>query len=370
VYKRCGSVDTNGETVVVTPPVDDAAPLVWPRALLQPPRPPRLVYLDLNHWIPLAQAATGHAQGAGYREALDACRTAKATGAALFPLSATHYIEMYNIKDPRQRRDIAAVMEELSGFATLVSRSVVMVAEVRAVLDAVVGREASTDTVDLLGFGWGPAFGKRGGLRMRDADGRDVTHQLSAALTAALAKADLQLERAFLAGPPDEELPALLEQGYDALAAIKVAQQRAQREEELRVKLDADPRWRRGRLRDVVAARELRHELFDIVEAALRRRGLAWGDVLGDRESLRRFMGAMPSTDVAIALKIKRHRDATLGWIANDINDIDALSLAVPYCDLVVTEKFAHHLLTTSRVAERMNTVVMRSMSELHRHFA
>ncbi|HXL60459.1 MAG TPA: hypothetical protein VN959_07255 [Mycobacterium sp.] len=112
-----------------------------------------------------------------------------------------------------------------------------------------------------------------------------------------------QLERALLEGPPDEDLPALLEQGYDPLAAIKVAQQRAQQEEERRLKLDDDPGWRRGRLRDVVAARELRYELFDIVKAALRRRGLAWGDVLGDRESLRRFMGAMPSTDVAIGIK-------------------------------------------------------------------
>ncbi len=156
-----------------------------------------------------------------------------------------------------------------------------------------------------------------------------------------------------------------IEQGYDPLGAIKVAQQRALQEDELRRRLDDDPRWRRGRLRDVVAARELWYELFDIVEAALRRRGLAWGDVLGDQESLRRFMGAMPSTDVAIALKIKRHRDATLQWTANDINDIDALSLAVPYCDMVVTENFAHHVLTTSSVAARMKTLVLRTLSDL-----
>jgi hypothetical protein len=348
------------------PVVDE--PLMWPQALVRPDRPPLLVYLDLNHWIHLAQAATGHAQGAGYRDALDACRAAKSAGVALFPLSATHYIEMYNIKDPRQRRDVAGVMEELSGFATLASRTVVMVVEVRAVLDAVLGTDASSEIADLLGFGCGPAFGKRGGLRMRDADGRDVTHQLSATRAAALAKAEVQLERAFLSGPPDEDLPALLELGYDALAAIKVAHQRAQQEEELRAKLDDDSRWRRGRLRDVVAARELRYELFDIVEAHLRRRGLAWGDVLGDRESLRRFTGGMPSTDVAIALKTQRHRDATLRWTANDINDIDALSLAVPYCDLVVTEKFAHHVLTSSRVAKRMNTLVIRALSDLLNH--
>jgi hypothetical protein len=32
---------------------------------------------------------------------------------------------MYNIKDPRQRLDVAAVIEELSGLATLVSATIV-----------------------------------------------------------------------------------------------------------------------------------------------------------------------------------------------------------------------------------------------------
>lgn len=355
------------ETLVVTSPADAAVPLVWPKGLVRPRRPPRLVYLDMNHWIGLAQAATGHAQGAGHLAALDACRAAKAAGIALFPLSGAHYIEMYNITDPRQRRDLAAVMEELSSFATLASRSTVMVLEVDALLDAVAGRQFPIKAANLLGFGVGPAFGMRGGLRIRDADGRDTTAEFSASGDGAarLAEAELLFERALLAGPADADLPDLVEQGYDPRAAMKVARQRADQEEELRSRLDDDSRWRRGRLRDVVGARELRYELSDIVEKALSERGLAWGDVLGDRESLRGFMRAMPSTEVAIELKRTRHRDPTLRWTPNDINDIDALSLAVPYCDVVVTEKFAHHVLTTSRVAERMDTLIMCALSDL-----
>jgi hypothetical protein len=72
-----------------------------------------------------------------------------------------------------------------------------------------------------------------------------------------------------------------------------------------------------------------------------------------------------------------RHRpqgDAALGWDsavdADDITDVDALSLAVPYCDVVVTEKFAHHVLVASGVAKRMSTVVLPSTSQLADHFA
>jgi hypothetical protein len=78
----------------------------------------------------------------------------------------------------------------------------------------------------------------------------------------------------------------------------------------------------------------------------------------------------MPSTEVAIVLKATRHRDGTRRWTPNDITDVDALSLAVPYCDVVVTEKFAHQVLVASGVAKCMSTVVLRSASELADHLA
>jgi hypothetical protein len=345
---------------------------VWPPALLRPSPPPELVYLDMNHWIHLAQAATGHPNGAAHLEALETCKAARASNTALFPLAAAHYFEMAKIKDPRQRRDVAAVMEELSSFATLLDRTTVMGVELRAALDAVTGRPGPTITVALLGRGIGPAFGMRGGLRVRDANGEDVTDEFVAVgdNASALTSANLSLERAMLAGPEDKDLAALAERGYDPLAAFKVAQRRADQEEGMRARLDEDPRWRRGRIYDVVAAYEMSNELLDPLEKACAERGYLWQDVLSERETLRRFTRSMPSTEVAIVLKATRHRDGTLRWTPNDITDVDALSLAVPYCDVVVTEKFAHHILVASGVAKRMSTVVLRSTSQLAAHFA
>jgi hypothetical protein len=41
------------------------------------------------------------------------------------------------------------------------------------------------------------------------------------------------------------------------------------------------------------------------------------------------------------------------------------LSLAVPYCDIVVTEKGCHHLLNAARLGERMHTVILRRLEGL-----
>jgi hypothetical protein len=149
---------------------------VWPSALVSPPAGVRLVYLDLNHWIGLAKAAVGHRDGIRHRDGLEAVREAKRSGQYVFPLSAEHYMEISGIADPRQRFDVAAVMEELSGFASLVSRTIVMRLEVEAAVDAVAcPRPETYAAIPVLGQGVLQAFGRRGGLRIRDRSGEDIT---------------------------------------------------------------------------------------------------------------------------------------------------------------------------------------------------
>lgn len=74
-----------------------AEELVWAR-VLRPGMP--LVYLDLNHYIYLAQASKQSASALatgkvlpGYTELAAAARDAKASGRAMFPLSAIHLME-------------------------------------------------------------------------------------------------------------------------------------------------------------------------------------------------------------------------------------------------------------------------------------
>ncbi len=54
----------------------------------------RAVYLDLKDWINLPRVVKGLSTPAGYPELLLAAQRAVQTGTALFPLSATHYMEM------------------------------------------------------------------------------------------------------------------------------------------------------------------------------------------------------------------------------------------------------------------------------------
>jgi hypothetical protein len=352
--------------------VDDAVPeIVWPPRVVQPARPPALIYFDLNHYINLARTAAGLQVPDGYDGLLRAATAARQQDRAVFPLSGTHYMEMSGILDPAQRAAVAEVMESLSGFRVLLGRVTLAELEIDAMIDALLSPRSAAERIDLLGptFGW--AFGMRGGLTIRDADGRDSSASMREEVgdrefERIMAEATLAFERGMLAGPPDEEIAALRAEGYAPEKTREVTERRAQQERDLSARLDEDDKWRRGRLRDVVSASELTHEWGSQLTRATLARETSIGQVVGgDRERMRAFVEGMPSSRVAMSLKTRYHRDGRHQWTANDIHDIDALAIAVPYCDAVFTDKAARNALAASRELRPFGTFLPRKPGEL-----
>jgi len=348
---------------------DELPALVWPRLLELPSDSVNVVYLDLNHWIYLAQASVRHSKGSSFARALEACRDARSAGTALFVLSDIHYMEMLKIKDPAQRRALANVMEELTDFAALVSRVVVMELELTAMLDRFAREPSPLPVIPLIGRGVRHTVGRQSGLKIMGPSG-DATDQARERMGAKafddfVAQADLLLERSVLRGPTDNEVESLRALGWNPEAVMQVAERRAAEERDQTLRLDGGGPWRHSRLRDVVSARELHIEFQDILPRALAERGLVLSDVISDLQSARAFVRAMPSTEVSIELKTAWHRNRDKQWSANDIYDIDAMSLAVPYCDVVVTEKACHHALEAARLGKRMHTALLRNLEDL-----
>ena len=142
-------------------------------------------------------------------------------------------------------------------------------------------------------------------------------------------------------------------------------QTRLQQEKDQVVWLDKNAKWRRGRIRDVVAANEVLIEINAMLSQALTERGATLDDLSQNPAETRDVLDGMPSFDVAVTLKTAYHRDAGHQWTVNDIHDIDALGSTVPYADIVVTDKAAAHHLHVEGVAERCRTVVLSKLSDL-----
>jgi hypothetical protein len=78
----------------------------------------------------------------------------------------------------------------------------------------------------------------------------------------------------------------------------------------------------------------------------------------------------MPSLRIAVDLKVELFRNAIKIWTMIAIHEIDALSLAVPYCHAVVPDRELPHLLVRSRSGERCGSQIARHLNELPRHAA
>lgn len=67
-------------------------------------------------------------------------------------------------------------------------------------------------------------------------------------------------------------------------------------------------------------------------------RGRQLQDLGQSMDERRAFVLRMPSQRVVIELRTSSHRDAGHQWTTNDLHDIAAMSLALPYCDVTLAD--------------------------------
>lgn len=351
---RAGSTRTN-------------VPYAWPSTLRTEHSLGRIVYLDLNHWIELAKALSGHPAGRKNLDTLTALEKAVADQAVVFPLSFTTLLEISKIRNRRQRRNLREVIELLSRYYVVTSLWIVECHEVEAMLDNTVGvnpRPISYN--DYLDWGIMRALGMNGRLRIRDKSGEDVTREFRQSLPLERAKffdegianAYVEMNRQFIEG-------AGLHFGQAKGRTYQLAEGNALFEEELVGLLNQDPRWRRGRIRDVVAARHMTHEINEILYKGLSERRAPLERLAPNVEGVRRACDSMPSFDVSVTLKTEYHRDPNHSWTPNDVCDIQALASTLPYCDVVVTDKAVAAVIARTGLAGRLNTVVLRTLDDV-----
>ncbi len=285
-------------------------PYRWPATLRLPPRPPTLVYLDMLHWIALAKAHNGHPDGRRHEETLAALVNAQASGTAVFPISDSIFFETSQIGQHRQRRDLRDVIELLSEYFVVTSRSVISTHEIEALLDDLVGPSSRPiNAMDYLGWGVARAFGIAGGSRIYDEHGADITEDARLAhpggpdeFDRLHRSAELELVRNVLAGPAPDEEAQMRSLGWRPGNESDVGTKRAEQEREQQSRFKADPRWRKGRIRDLVAAREVVIEVNRILTEAVNDRAADLAELFSTPEHARAAFDSMPSFDVAVTL--------------------------------------------------------------------
>ncbi|KAB1650399.1 hypothetical protein [Pseudoclavibacter endophyticus] len=317
------------------------------------------VYLDQNKWIDLARAATGHPQGARFVETLAVLRAAADDGRARFPLSLAHYYETGKQGDLRKREDLAATMMRLAGMLRIAPPHVIAPWEIRRALIDTFGLPIPVEELDLFGSGIAHAAASPALSYVAPAEYLGVP--LPAHVQQELQRrAEPEFERVILAGAtPDgmpDELRIVLHDMKNLTDDRFVDGQRSVAE--------ALKKLGRGRLNDVMVATAVA-DIIDPLLRISRELGIAFNDVL---DRMTHLVEAIPSRWVEMKLRHVRQANPQKAWSGNDLNDVTALAIAVPYCDIVVTEKSWASMLTDAKVPARFRHVVTASLDDLVRY--
>ena len=322
------------------------------------------VYLDLKDWVALAKARLGRPEYPHDQTAYEMLRSMAARGQVIVPLTSTTYWEIERISSLRQRSDLADVIAEISGFVTITGRSVFVEHQMRTALANGFGGPAPK-AIEVFGFGRFFASGDRRHFSLVGTDGAVLDFPIEAVRELERA-ARVVGEYMMVRGPAPEDLPQLRTLGYDPEEVEKVERQRLAREEDLAVKL-ASGDARLGHLADIVHARHLYWELDEHLRSGLERYGVDIEEFFNhDKEWLIAFLDDIPSAAVAMTLTEKNFRFVEKGWTGNDVRDSDAMSAAVPYCDVVMTDKHVAAQLKQSAAVRRQHTVVLSRLRDLN----
>lgn len=321
------------------------------------------VYLDIKDWVALAKARLGRPAFPHDHTAYEALKAATASGQVIVPLSATTYQELSRITSLRQRTDLANVIAEISGFVTITGRSVAMRHQLLAALAARYGGPEPAP-VRPLGIGIQFATGDQRRLVLRGRDGAPPNLP-QAVLREIESSGRALLEYMMARGPEPGDLPALRAYGYRPEAVVQIEQDRLKRERQLAAML-RDGTAARDRLGDLVHARYLFWEIDAHLRVGLQRYGIDISDFFANgKEWLTAFLDDIPGAAITMTLTEKGLRNADKVWKGNDLPDADAMSAAIPYCDVVLTDKYAAAQLARSHAVTRLGTLVLARLRDL-----
>lgn len=310
---------------------------------------PKALCLDTNFWIGLAQAHHGRPEGARFGPALTAITNATSKGTLLVPVLPTPFLEVGEVADPGRRDRLARFMVRLSGNCSMWGGEVVLRAELRrAVLTQYRHEQPGTFRASLVNGGMQPASGvsKRAVMpdplsqRLHDEVLRDSelsVQMIFHGFDSALASDGRELDRA----------------GVEVLTKIKRECAGMTVAEQTRSEL-----WNlmeRGNVEAVLAG--VLDELK--IEAAI------FNTWMRHDDHFVTFFKAVPSQDCGVTLLVERDKNRDHVPDANDTKDFAFLDTALPYANVVATEKSWTHLAKVSGLAARYETKITSAPDDL-----
>jgi hypothetical protein len=310
------------------------------------------VYLDQNKWIDLAKAIYRGDAKATERDNAETLKCAVDAGRVRFPVSEVHLMEAYRIGNRERRLQLASVFAAFSGGWFVAGRQTRVSHELDGALRMLltIERKDAQREFDAFARNFFWAFGDNSHLSSLTSIPADDLSTISSTI-----------------GPLNVLLSFVALNDEDIRRAAVVQMQSSTLDLTERI------RARRALTKGETAATRFRAywgllflEVQDKIDVALRQMGKSFHDLrqLPD-EKIMSLIDLVPCWDIERRLSVEVEQQWDREIEGNDVYDIAALTAAIPYCDVIVTEKLWAHLCNACGIAQRYNSRVISSISEI-----
>ena len=330
------------------------------------------VFLDRWVWIRLARALNGSPKEPDDAKVLEAVRQAGLAGVA-FPITSAFYIEGLGTGSERHRTDLARTIATLAYCRSIRAWRVLVRHQLLLAMHNHFGLPAFRPTApEPLGVGifWA-LLGDQVAPGIWNEHGQ-VDPSILPGGRSTIRKMAQFADLDFLTGARDADLEDLRKRGYRPEVTIEAGKDRLTWEQTYEGILADNDKVSNDELRIRIQARELMHDHLDLFVTTLHEYGLSLSQLGFDsakqpdtRNMISAFADSIPTLRIAVDLKQHLFRDSSRPWKINDLYDIDAISLALPYCHAILVDGMMTDFLGRSSIARYSGTRVLRRLTDL-----
>ena len=324
--------------------------------ILQELRKMNIIYFDQWVYIRLLRAYKGKSpEYPKYAEICKGIIESSQKGINKFPFSLAHLEETIKRNNLDSRKELYKFIFDLSGFFTIRLWVQVINLEVRnAIL-----KSLNLKPIDLSNYVFGNelghCFGSKGRIKSNDPN-KEIPEEIQNKLNSALKDSELMADLLCT-----DQMIDYVEQ------IIQRDKDLADRLEILRKNEYSHPD--KNKRKDINDARFFLTVIQDEFIKALLEFNLDYkkyiNHIFSSKESAKAFLKSIPTAYTFHVLNDARNQNFSRPIEPNDLWDLGTLAIAVPYCDVVVTEREWSNILNQKRIGELYSTKIIHRIEDL-----
>ena len=320
----------------------------------------KVIYLDQNKWIDIAKAVLNKPNSEMYTDVKDKILKKVSDGEWIFPLSIIHHFETMSRMDDRSRQELSKVMGEISCNYSILPFMYVDKEEFINSLQKAKGLSIVDFKNEVICKDFARAVGLDGkNIEISGVTNPQQLEMIKEAATKIMENSNMFFE--FMKLQSDSQFVTQLSNDNDVY--IKEY-------EKLRALYILKPKQHRyaiyiyNNYMDRFKT-DLEKFLLEAKNSGISKEEVLPKNTFENKEKTIEFLESIPSFAVMMRLSYDIINNTTRNFDKNDYKDISFLATAVPYCDVVITEKLWVSLIKSNKLDQKHNTFVTSNLNDL-----